>query len=104
MRWTKAYVTLALAACSVGVGAQTADQQYGFARKLVQDGEEALLRNYEKRKKNDHGVRVKAYYNYPITKAGNVKWTPGKEPAYSIEKRGTEDVLKDAFLDLLKRK
>jgi len=66
--------------------------------------EEALLTTYEKRQEKKDSVQVKAYYNYPLSKAGKATWSPGKEPAYSIEERKSKDVLKDAFFDLLKRR
>jgi hypothetical protein len=66
--------------------------------------EDALLQTYEKRREPSHSVQVKAYFNYPLTKAGEVSWRPGEEPVYKIEERKTEDVIKDVFIDLLKRR
>jgi len=73
-------------------------------RELQATLEDALLKHYEKRKTEKHQVRIKAYFNYPITKAGKAIWLPGRDPVYEVEERKTEDVLKDVFFDLLKKK
>jgi len=73
-------------------------------RQVAATLEDALLRFYEKRRQDADKVRVEAYYNYPLTKAGEANWVPGAAPVYTVEKRQTEDVLKDALFDLLKKR
>jgi hypothetical protein len=66
--------------------------------------EDALLKHYENRKTPTDNVVLEAWFNYPITRAGVVNWTPGKEPAYTVDERKSEDVVKDAIFDLLRNR
>lgn len=66
--------------------------------------EQALIKHSETRAEPKDAVVVTAFFNHPFTKAGRVEWTPGETPSYQVEKQETEDVLKDVFIDLLKRR
>jgi TolA-binding protein len=64
---------------------------------------EALIKENSKRTNPTDKVQIKAYFSYPVTAAGEVKWTPGKDPMYAVAERKGEDVLKDVFIDLLRK-
>ena len=66
--------------------------------------EDAIAKLAEKRPNPADAARVEAFFNYPITKAGTSTWKPNEKPAYQIEKRKTEDVLKDSLFNILKTK
>lgn len=66
--------------------------------------EEALFQSIEKRKTAKDRVNIQAYYNYPLTQAGSVTWQPGQDPVYKLKERKTGDVVKDVFIDILKKK
>ncbi|OGV62042.1 MAG: hypothetical protein A3K19_27505 [Lentisphaerae bacterium RIFOXYB12_FULL_65_16] len=66
--------------------------------------EEALFQCIEKRRTATDGVNIQAYYNYPLTQAGSVTWQPGQDPVYKLKERKTEDLIKDVFFDILKKK
>ena len=66
--------------------------------------EDALLKHYQNRKQKTDEVIVEAWYNYRVTRAGLVQWTPGKAPVYTIDERKSEDVVKDAIFDLLRNR
>ncbi len=65
--------------------------------------EDALVKESAKRAEPKNEVVVQAYFNYPITKAGKATWTPGADPKYEIEQRGTKHLLFDLGLDILKQ-
>jgi TolA-binding protein len=76
----------------------------GLSQREVQATlEDALVKESAKRKNPTDTVRVQAYFNYPITKAGQADWTPGNDPVYKIEQRETKQLLFDLGLDLLKK-
>ncbi len=66
--------------------------------------EDALLANYQQRTQPSHEVKIEAYYNYPISEAGSVRWGPDTAPKYKVEKRKDRDrdVAVDVLLELLK--
>ena len=64
--------------------------------------EDALIKAVGKRRDQKHSVKIEAYYNYPVTEAGEVTWSPGKDPAYEVEERETEDRLKDTLFDIFR--
>lgn len=66
--------------------------------------EQVLIDRQKERKQPADSMKVTAYFNYPYTKAGTATWAPGQVPAYAVEKRKGGDVLKDTFIDLLKKK
>lgn len=73
-------------------------------RRIMATLEDAFLKHYMDRKDRNHDVRVEGYYNYPVTSAGELTWSPGGNPEYTITKRKGKDVVKDIFLELLKGK
>jgi len=73
-------------------------------RELSATLEAALVAHAAKRAERDHHVRVEAYFTYPLSKAGEAYWEPGKPPTYKVKERETEDVLKDVLFDMLKRR
>jgi TolA-binding protein len=76
----------------------------GLSQREVQATlEDAMVKESAKRKDPKDTVRVIAYFNYPITKAGEADWTPGNNPTYKIEQRETKQLLFDLGLDLLKK-
>jgi len=64
--------------------------------------EDALAKLVEEPPDAFEAARVEAYYNFPISRAGIVTWKPGDKPAYQIQKRRTQDVLKDSLFNILK--
>ena len=66
--------------------------------------EDALVTHYTTRKKPTDSVYVRAYYSYPMSEAGSAAWTPGKDAAYRVKERKTEDVLKGVLFDVLRRR
>lgn len=66
--------------------------------------EEALFQYLGERRSDKHAVHIAAYYNYPITEAGSLKWTPGSPAVVTIAQRKTEDVIKDVLIDIFRRK
>lgn len=65
--------------------------------------EDALIKHYQSRHDPKDRVRVEAYYNYPVTKAGALTWRPGGTPEYATkQKRKPKDVAADVLLELLK--
>ena len=66
--------------------------------------EDALIKEGAKRQDVAHSVAVTCYFSYPLTEAGEVTWKPGNLPNYKIPERKGEDVLKDVFIDLLRRR
>jgi TolA-binding protein len=66
--------------------------------------EDALIAEGAKRSTVGHGVAVTGFFSYPLTEAGKVTWQPGNAPDYKIPERKGEDVLKDVFIDLLRRR
>ena len=74
----------------------------GLSQREVQATmEDALVKEGAKRAKPQDQVLVQAYFNFPITKAGRVAWTPGAAPAYEVEKRSTKNLLFDVGIDIL---
>ncbi|MBN2450978.1 MAG: tetratricopeptide repeat protein [Lentisphaeria bacterium] len=66
--------------------------------------EDALIKEAGKRSLPRDKVLVTAYFNYPISHAGDVFWDPGNEPVYRVREQQTGDRIKDVFLDILRRR
>ena len=66
--------------------------------------EDALFKHLGERKNDKHKVQIADYFNYPVTKAGGVDWTPGKPAEYTVRKLKTEDAVKGLLFDLLKNR
>lgn len=66
--------------------------------------EEALFKHVGERRDAKHKLKISAYFNYPLTEAGTLNWTPGQATEFAIAERKKEDVIKDVFFDLLKKR
>jgi hypothetical protein len=71
-------------------------------KQLLATLEDALIKAVNRRRDRKHAVRIRAYYTYPATEAGRVKWQPGRKPDYKIADRDVEDQLKDTLFDVLR--
>jgi len=77
----------------------------GLSQREVQATmEDALLKESPKRLSPKDRVALNAYFNYPLTRAGKVDWLPGKEPVYEVTQQTTKSVVRDAFIDILRRR
>lgn len=66
--------------------------------------EDALIQHVGKRTDKKHGITIVGFFNYPLSKAGTLTWSPNKQPVFAVKKRDTEDKLKDTLLDLFKNR
>jgi tetratricopeptide (TPR) repeat protein len=66
--------------------------------------EEALFQDVADRRSDKHSILVTAFYTFPITEAGSVRWTPGSAPVFNIVQRKKEDVIKDVLIDIFRKR
>jgi len=64
--------------------------------------EQVIIDHQATRTDINHAMRVEAYFNYPLTRAGNATWQPGQNVQVAVEKRDTEDVVTDVIFQLLR--
>lgn len=77
----------------------------GLSQREVQATlEDALIKEGAKRSAPRDQVVVTAYVNYPLTVAGDVTWVPGQAPAYRVKEQQAGTVLRDVFIDILKKR
>jgi len=71
-------------------------------REIKATMEECLFQQLGQRKNEKHRVHITAYFNYPVTAAGDTNWTPGSPPNFTIHKIKSKDTIKSLLFDLLK--
>ena len=71
-------------------------------REIKATMEECLFQHIGERKSNKHRIHIAAYFNYPVTAAGDSNWTPGSPPNFTIHKIKSKDVIKGLLFELLK--
>jgi TolA-binding protein len=73
-------------------------------RELQATLEEALITEGAKRAAPRDQVVVNAYVNYPLNAAGEATWVPGQAPVYRVKEQQTGTVLRDIFIDILRKR
>lgn len=66
--------------------------------------EDALIKEGAKRAAPRDQVVLSAYVNYPLTPAGDVTWTPGQAPTYRVKEQQAGTVIRDVFIDVLRKR
>jgi len=42
--------------------------------------------------------------NYPLSLAGDVTWVPGQTPVYRVKEQEAGTVIRDVFIDILRKR
>lgn len=66
--------------------------------------EDALVKEGAKRAAPRDQVVVSAYVNYPLSLAGDVTWVPGQTPVYRVKEQEAGTVIRDVFIDILRKR
>jgi hypothetical protein len=66
--------------------------------------EDALIKEGAKRSAPRDQVVLTAYVNYPLTQVGDVTWVPGQAPVYRVKEQQAGTVIRDVFIDILRKR